>query len=106
MQGGGNEVKNPCEFCDVEYSSKCNTTCKYGMLKYIHCMVADQLKQIRSLADLSVILCEMMECENCPIVLEDCDYRTEDEKKNLHTPCCTNLYKWIIEKSTDTNIKC
>lgn len=54
---------------------------------------------IKTLEELAGIFCCLFECKNCPVVIHEYEKRTNHEKKNLHTPCCVNLYKWIIEQA-------
>ena len=39
---------------------------------------------------------ENNECSNCPIYINDVDYRTKTELDT--TPCCENLMKWIKQE--------
>ena len=40
-----------------------------------------------------VEFCENNECKDCIIFQKDLDFRTEEEKKLLHIPCCENLFR-------------
>lgn len=55
-------------------------------------------RPIKTLEELASIFCCLLECKNCPVVIHEYEKRTDNEKKNLHTPCCSNLYKWIIQQ--------
>lgn len=39
----------------------------------------------------AVYFCENTECENCPIVIEGLEHRTQYEKEVEHIPCVDNL---------------
>lgn len=54
---------------------------------------------IKTLEELAGVFCCLLECENCPVLIHGYEQRTDNEKKNLHTPCCVNLYKWIVEQA-------
>lgn len=39
----------------------------------------------------AVLFCENTECLDCPIYINDIDYRTQYEKEVEHIPCVDNL---------------
>ncbi len=53
---------------------------------------------IKTLDELAGVFCCLLECENCPVMIHKYEKRTKLDKEILHEPCCTNLYKWIIEQ--------
>lgn len=52
-----------------------------------------------SLDTFIVNCCENIECNDCPVIINNYEKRTEKEKKLLHIPCVENLKKWIINES-------
>jgi len=66
-------------------------------------------KPINNLQDAAIILCLAIGlgggCKNCPVTLFNYDKRTEYEKCSLHTPCQTNLYKWLLDQASKENVK-
>jgi hypothetical protein len=63
-------------------------------------------KPIKSLSDVAVRICESLSCDNCPVNIFDCDRRTNYEKTMLHTPCCTQLYNWMLNEFRLIEGKC
>lgn len=55
-------------------------------------------KPLITLGEVTTLLCELIECRNCPVCIENYDRRTEFEKTCLHEPCVSNLYKWVKDK--------
>lgn len=97
---------DPCNSCDKSYSSDCTKVCYYGQLiEEKHLLESELDVEITTIESLATIFCTMIECKNCPVVIYDYDKRTKYEKEMLHTPCCTNLYSWIIENALDVNSK-
>ena len=60
--------------------------------------VEDFKRPLKSIGDIAVLLCENIECENCPVSIHSADRRTEHEKCNLHITCCEQLANWILEQ--------
>ena len=98
---------NPCyEHCFIkygkQYTSECDTKCDYAVLakeKRIFCEQLD--RRIESLYDIAIQICTVTECKNCPVHYEPFETRTEFEKESQHEPCCTNLYRWILERADE-----
>ena len=55
-------------------------------------------RPLESLYDIAVRLCETLSCENCPVIIHECDKRTYQEKEVLHQPCYTQLHNWMVEQ--------
>ena len=53
---------------------------------------------VRTFDDVVVKLCEVLSCENCPVVIWDCDRRSARDKAVLHIPCCTQLKTWLLNE--------
>lgn len=60
-------------------------------------------RPLRMVGEVAVRLCEILSCENCPVVIYKCDMRTETEKKILQYPCAGELHNWIISQLLETN---
>ena len=54
---------------------------------------------ITSFLQIPVRLCETLSCENCPVVLLNCDTRTKAEKALSHGSCQYELYKWLVRET-------
>lgn len=39
----------------------------------------------------AVRFCEHVECEDCPVYINDIEHRTQYEKEVMHIPCVDNL---------------
>ena len=96
---------NPCvEYCynrlGKQYSSDCDDKCEDAKVvkerNYLN--VELNTRKMATLGELSSQLCCLRDCENCPVMIHKYEKRTEFDKEILHEPCCTNLYKWIIEQ--------
>lgn len=44
-------------------------------------------------------LCEALSCENCPVTINNCDYRTQEDRILYHEPCHGQLYNWMIKEA-------
>lgn len=73
------------------------------MINKDDCIDQELDRPIINIGDVAVRLCEILSCENCPVVIHKCDNRTEYEKKMEQIPCCTELKKWIISESKKEN---
>lgn len=62
-------------------------------------------RPVETIGDAAVRLCEMLSCENCPVVIHNCDNRTDYEKKVDQASCCMELKKWIISESRNESSK-
>ena len=62
-------------------------------------------REVNTLESLCTQFCCLTECKNCPVHIHNYDKRTEYEKCNLHEPCVTNLFKWVIEEVLKVDIK-
>ena len=52
----------------------------------------------------AVRFCESVECEDCPIYINDIEYRTQYEREVMHIPCVDNLiYELVKEKLSSKN---
>lgn len=95
---------NPCvEHCYLkygkQYSPDCDDKCEYAKVVNEKKLLEEEMdRPIKTLAELTTQFCCLTECKNCPVVIHGYDKRTRNEKENLHTPCCDNLYKWITEQ--------
>ena len=102
---------NPCyEYCYLrfgkQYTEDCNNTCEYAKQVNEKNKLEEQLKSlteelnrpIETLEELTSYICTNVECENCPVMIHKYESRIEHEKTCLQEPCCTNLYRWIIEQ--------
>lgn len=58
-------------------------------------------RPVKTLGELATQFCCLTECKNCPVHIHNYEKRTEYEKTVLQEPCCSNLYKWIIEQSKE-----
>ena len=104
---------NPCiDLCYTrygkQYSPDCDDKCEYAKIAKEKKLLEKEMdRPIKTLGELASQFCCVTECKNCPI---DCslrrqtycheyEKRTKLDKEVLHEPCCTNLYKWIIEQS-------
>lgn len=96
---------NPCiDFCyakfNKQYSSDCDDKCEYAKVIKEKKMLEEEMdRSVHTLQELAAQFCCLTECNNCPVVIYGYEKRTKEEKETLHEPCCTNLYKWIIENS-------
>lgn len=59
-------------------------------------------RPVETFDDACLRLCEVLSCENCPVCINNCDRRAEEDKNN-HKPCCEELYNWILEEAGKTN---
>ena len=49
----------------------------------------------------AVRFCENVECEDCPIYINDIEHRTQYEREVMHIPCVDNLiYELAVNKRT------
>lgn len=48
----------------------------------------------KTLDSLVILCCEILSCENCPVIIHNCDYRTQQDKINFET-CQHQLYNWM-----------
>ena len=49
----------------------------------------------------AIRFCENVECENCPIYINDIEHRTQYEREVMHIPCVDNLiYELAVNKRT------
>lgn len=99
---------NPCvDLCYTrygkQYSSNCDDKCEYAKAVKERNFLNEELntRKITTLGELASQFCCLTECENCPVMIHEYERRTKLDKEILHEPCCTNLYKWIIEKSME-----
>lgn len=96
---------NPCvEHCyrkyGKQYSSDCDDKCEYAKTVKEKKLLEEELdRPIKTLGELVAQFCCLIECKNCPVMIHEYEKRTKLDKEVLHEPCCTNLYKWIIEQS-------
>lgn len=96
---------NPCkDLCHMKFGKQypydCDNKCEFAIIIEDHKMLEEEMnRSIKTLAELATQFCCLTECENCPVMIYDYEKRSKLEKENLHEPCCTNLYKWIIEQS-------
>lgn len=58
-------------------------------------------RPLASVNQIAVRLCECLSCENCPVVIYKCDYRTEYERTCLFATCQEQLHNWIVENITN-----
>lgn len=74
---------------------------KYGQDKLIEAgiVLLENEREIKTLGDLAVQFCCLTECKNCPVYIHNYERRTPEEKELHHDPCCSNLYKWILEEA-------
>ena len=73
---------------------------KYGQDKLIKAgivLLANE-REIKTLPELAVQICCLTECKNCPVHIYKYEKRIKEEEKE-GDPCCSNLYKWIIEEA-------
>ena len=103
-------LHNPCFECmnrySKQYTKECDNECDYAKSvkekKKIEKQLSDLMEEmdrpIKTLGELVAQFCCLTECKNCPIIIHNYEKRTEYEKTCLHEPCCSNLYKWIIEQ--------
>lgn len=54
---------------------------------------------IETISCVAIRLCEVISCEECPVVLNNYDKQTPFQKELQHIPCCDNLMQWIIDKA-------
>lgn len=98
---------NPCvELCyqryEKEYTPDCDNKCEFAKIIKENKMLKEEMdRPIQTLEELTIQFCCMTECNNCPVMIHEYEKRTKNEKENLHIPCCTNLYKWIIEQTKE-----
>ena len=99
---------NPCvDLCYTrygkQYSSDCDDKCEYAKAVKERNFLNEELntRKIAILGELASQFCCLTECEHCPVMIHGYERRTKLDKEILHEPCCTNLYKWIIEKSKE-----
>lgn len=73
---------------------------KYRQDKLIEAgiVLLENEREIKTLGDLAGQFCCLTECKNCPVYIHNYEKRTPEEKELHHEPCCSNLYKWIIEE--------
>lgn len=99
---------SPCVMCYEKYgkqypnvySDGCDRHCDYAKVVVEKKLLESEMdNQIQTLQELATQFCCLTECKNCPVVICEYEKRTESEKKNLHIPCCDNLYKWIVEQA-------
>lgn len=74
---------------------------KYGQDKLIEAgiVLLENEREIKTLGDLAVQFYCLTECKNCPVYIHNYERRTPEEKELHHDPCCSNLYKWILEEA-------
>ncbi len=53
--------------------------------------------EITNLDQIVVKICEVLSCDNCPVVLLNEDKRTKNEME--YVLCCSQLYNWIIKEA-------
>lgn len=96
---------NPCiDFCyarfSKQYSSDCDDKCEYAKIVKEKKLLEEEMdRPIKTLGELATQFCCLIECKNCPVMIHEYEKRTKSEKEVFHEPCCSNLYKWIIEQS-------
>jgi hypothetical protein len=56
-------------------------------------------RPVKTFGDVAIRLCELISCENCPVIIYKCDYRTKFQKEVQHYSCCEQLHNWIIKQS-------
>lgn len=59
---------------------------------------------LKSANQIAVRLCEILSCDNCPVVIYQCDNRTIYEKACLHASCQSELHNWIIKEFNGKDI--
>ena len=74
---------------------------KYGQDKLIKAgiVLLENEREIKTLPKLALQICCLIDCKNCPVHIHKYEKRTQEEKEELHDPCVSNLYKWIIEEA-------
>ena len=74
---------------------------KYGQDKLIEAgiVLLENEREIKTLEELAEQFCCLTECKNCPVYIHNYERRTPEEKELHHDPCCSNLYKWILEEA-------
>lgn len=103
---------NPCyEYCylrfDKQYTEDCDDRCEFAKVvkekkkleKELNLLLEEMDRPIKTLGELTTQFCCLTECKNRPVHIHNFEKRTEYEKTCLHDPCCSNLYKWIIEQA-------
>lgn len=108
---------NPCvEHCfnrfGKQYTVDCDENCEFAKVikekkkLELELMLNEEQSKIpiSTLEELATQFCGLVECEACPVVIHNFEKRTEYEKTCLHEPCCTNLYKWILEQVKNKGI--
>lgn len=96
---------NPCyEHCYLrfgkQYTPDCDDKCDYAKTVKENKLLKEEMdRPIKTLGELAAQFCCLTECRNCPVTIYKYDKRTKLDKEALHEPCCSNLYKWIIDQS-------
>ena len=100
----------PCENCckkrGKSYSKECDSVCMYAKVVAEKRRLQDTLDilannvtgPIQSIEDLAVFVCENLDCDKCPVLLENADIRSECDKKVGNVSCYISLVRWIQKK--------
>lgn len=56
-------------------------------------------RPVETFSEACVRMCEILSCDNCPVVIYNCDHRTEEDRCLLHEPCYTQLYNWAVKEA-------
>ena len=69
---------------------------KYGQDKLIEAgmVLLENEMKVETLGDLTLYICCITECKNCPVYIHNYNKYNED-----YDLCCSNLYDWIIEEA-------
>ena len=95
------DMTNPCiHWCyqgyGKQYTPDCDDKCAFAYAVKENKILKEEMdRPIKTLVELASQFCCLTECKNCPVMIHGYEKRT---KEILHEPCCTNLYKWIIEQ--------
>lgn len=97
-------MTNPCvELCyqryGKQYTPDCDNKCEFARAIKENKSFKEEIdRPIQTIEELATQFCCLTECNNCPVMIHGYEKRTKLDKEILHEPCCTNLYKWIIEQ--------
>lgn len=73
---------------------------KYGKEKLITegIVMVETERPIKTLDQFVMQFCERNICKNCPVLLNDCDTRSEQDRENGEL-CVTSLFDWVIDEA-------
>lgn len=54
----------------------------------------------KKVVEKAVHFCENIECEDCPIYINDIEHRTQYEREVMHIPCVDNLIFELVNGRT------